>query len=109
MINKNKQIKLKFNGKEYVLEYDRDSIRIMEASGLNVLDLMRRPMTDISIMFEGAFLKHHAKDTVPVWEIYDSLKDKAGLNRTLVAMCQEVFTAMTAEPDEKNAVSWTVV
>jgi hypothetical protein len=68
---------------------------------------MKKPMTDITMLVEGAFAKHHPELTSEkVWDIYSSLTNKPELSATLQKMAVEVFTATIAEPDEKNAVSW---
>lgn len=107
----NKQIVLDYEGKKYTLEYDRASITVMEHIGFNVMKMMQKPVTDISTLVEGAFIKHHRD--VPeetVWAIHAGLKDKAGFHKALREMVIAVVDAMATEPaDEKNAISWKLV
>jgi len=46
-------------GDEYILEFDRESIRFAEARGFDVDDVAKYPMTKIPELFFYAFRMHH--------------------------------------------------
>ena len=41
----NKKIEFEDNGEKYVLEYNREAIKVMEARGFSVSELTSKPMT----------------------------------------------------------------
>ena len=58
----NKKIEFEDNGEKYVLEYNREAIKMMEARGFSVTELTTKPMTMLPLAFEGLFYKNHKKD-----------------------------------------------
>ena len=46
-------------GDEYILEFDRESIRFAEARGFDIDDVGKYPMTKIPELFFYAFRMHH--------------------------------------------------
>ena len=57
----NKKIEFEDNGEKYVLEYNREAIKMMEARGFSVTELTTKPMTMLPLAFEGLFYKNHKK------------------------------------------------
>ena len=53
------KINLNYEGKDYCLEYNRQSVRTMEAQGFVLEDVTKMPMTMIPHLFSGAFIKNH--------------------------------------------------
>lgn len=107
----NTKINLTYRDVPYVLEYDRMTIKTMEANGFVVDEFIAKPMNNIELAFAGAFLKNHRKTSQSViTEIYSKCKDKRKLVETLVTMIQETYEALFDEPegDEGNA-TWEVV
>lgn len=108
----NTKINLTYKNVPYTLEYDRMSIKTLEANGFSVEEFVKKPMSNIDMAFAGAFIKHHRK-TKPnvIEEIFDKCGDKEKLIETLIIMIQETYDALFSEPevgDEGNA-SWEVV
>ena len=54
-----KQLTFTYNGKDYVLEYTRNTVRQMENNGFVTNDIDIKPMTVLPALFAGAFLAHH--------------------------------------------------
>lgn len=107
----NTKINLTYKDVPYTLEYDRMTIKTMEANGFVVDEFINKPMSNIDLAFAGAFLKNHRKTSQSVIEeIYANCKDKRKLVETLVSMIQETYEALFDEPvgDEGN-VTWEVV
>ncbi len=106
----NTKINLTYKDVPYVLEYDRMTIKTMEANGFVVDEFINKPMYNIELAFAGAFLKNHRKTSQStIDEIYAKCKDKRKLVETLVVMIQETYEALFDDPegDEGNA-SWEV-
>ena len=45
-------------GKEYILEYNRESVQQIEKIGFSLNDLTKKPMTMFPLLFRGAFIKN---------------------------------------------------
>ena len=102
-----KQITLEYNGKQYILEFTRATIRQMEAEGFVADDIERKPMTIIPDLFRGAFLAHHRFEKRPVIDgIYARMKNKGELIEMLAEMYNEPLSSLLDESDEGN-VEWT--
>jgi len=103
-----KQIIFEFEGKEYVLEFTRKSIEIMERQGFIASDIADKPMTTLPALFAGAFLAHHRyvkKELVD--EIYSKMTNKQDLLSKLAEMYNEPIQALMEEPeDAEGNVKW---
>ena len=107
----NTKINLTYKDVPYVLEYDRMTIKAMEANGFVVDEFIAKPMSNIELAFAGAFLKNHRKTNQSIIEeIYSNCPDKRKLVETLVTMIQETYEALFDDPQgtEGNA-TWEVV
>lgn len=108
----NTKINLTYKNVPYVLEYDRMSVKTLEANGFSVEEFVKKPMSNIDMAFAGAFIKHHRKTKQSIIEeIYKKCENKNQLIETLIVMIQETYDALFDEPeagDEGNA-SWEVV
>ena len=83
----NTKINLTYNDVPYTLEYDRMSIKTLEANGFSIDEFVKKPMSNIELAFAGAFIKHHRKtkqETID--EIYAKCRDKNKLVEALVKM-----------------------
>ena len=56
-----KKIEFEYKDNKYVLEYNRESIRIMEKGGFDLNEFLKKPASNIDLAFQGAFLKNHRK------------------------------------------------
>lgn len=100
------KILLKHNNKEYVLEYNRKSVQMIEGQGFVLNEIEARPMTMIPLLFQGAFIKN-CKGTkrAVIDEIYDSIGNKTDLMNVLIEMYAETLSTLTEDSEEGN-VTW---
>jgi len=54
-----KKIEFEYEDKKYILEYNRDAIKIMEKQGFDLNSFTEKPMLMLDIAFQGAFIKNH--------------------------------------------------
>lgn len=107
----NTKINLTYKGVDYVLEYDRAVVKLLEANGFEITTALEKPMTNIELMFTASFQKNHRKTSQEtINEIYKTCPDKGGLTNTLIKMIQETYESLMDEPEanEGNA-KWEVV
>ena len=103
-----KQLTFSYNGKDYVLEYTRNTVRQMESNGFVADDIDRKPMTVLPALFAGAFLAHHRHEKPEVVEeIYSKLGDKHSLIEKLAEMYNEPISTLLDEPEEGKDLEWT--
>lgn len=96
-----KQIVINYKGDEYILEFNRKTVRRMEESGF-VVDT-NKPATMITDLFRGAFQMHHRRiDNSLVEEIWDAQKKKDELLSALVSMYAEPIAALMEDGDEEG-------
>ena len=103
-----KQIIFDYNGKEYILEFTRKSIELMERQGFVASDITEKPMTTLPALFAGAFLAHHryVKREV-IDEIFAKMTNKQELLSKLAEMYNEPLEALIEEPEsDEGNVSW---
>lgn len=108
----NTKINLTYQGIPYTLEYDRMGVKTLEANGFVIEEFLKKPMSNIEMVFAGAFIKNHRKiKSTLVEEIYAKCPNKDSLITTLAKMIEETYDALFDEPtdgDEGNA-EWEVV
>lgn len=102
----NTKIYFTYKDVPYTLEYNRDSVKKLEAVGFNIKDFMASPMTNIELAFKGAFLKNHRKtnDSL-IDEIYANMGNKEALLEKLIAMIEETYDTLFDEKDKGN-IEW---
>lgn len=96
-----KDIRFVYDGKEYILEFTRKSIEIMERQGFVASDIVEKPMSTLPALFAGAFLAHHRyvkKEIID--EIFSKMKNKQELISKLAEMYNEPILALVDEPEE---------
>ena len=104
-----KQIKFEYKGKEYCLEYTRESVKQMEREGFKSEDVIQKPMLTLPKLFAGAFKAHHKFGIKPkeIEEMFNLFTNKDALFEKLAEMYNEPMEAMLDEPaDEGNAIAW---
>ena len=88
-------------GKQYTLEYTRDTVRSMERSGFNVNQITDKPLTTIPTLFRGAFMAHHPKiRTATIDAIFAAMPNKTDLLGKLAEMYAEPIDTLLDEPEE---------
>jgi len=107
----NTKINLTYKDVPYTLEYDRMSVKTLEANGFSVEEFIKKPMSNIELAFAGAFIKNHRKTKQNVIdEIYAKCPNKNDLVTALVQMIQETYDALFEEPDgDEGNAQWEVV
>lgn len=103
-----KQIKFVYNNTEYTLEYTKRTVEQMERSGLNISELVDKPVSMLPALFAGAFLAHHrfVKQDV-INDIFEHMPNKADLVEKLVLMYRDPAEKMLDEPEENEGnVTW---
>lgn len=101
------QIKFTYKDQDYVLEYTRKSVKIMENNGFNINEIDTKPMLMVPILFRGAFLSKHkfVKDDV-IDDIYKNINHKSELLEALVEMYTDTIESLFDEPESGN-LEWT--
>ena len=107
----NKKIEFNYNGKDYVLEYNRKSIEYIERQGFIISQLAEKPMLMLPMAFEGLFFKNHKNvKKSEIDEIYDKFKDKNALISTIAEMLNETYSTLQDDPEENEGnIDWKVV
>ncbi len=105
------KITLTHKDKEYVLEYNRQSVKTMEQQGFVLDELASKPMTMIPMMFQGAFIKNHKGIKRNVMdEIYKGIGNRSELMEALMEMYADTLsTLMDDDAEEAGNVSWALV
>lgn len=91
-------------GKEYVLEFDRDSVTYLERLGFSLDKYSEQPMTMMPLLFKAAFFKNHKfEKQSTIDDIYDNIKNRNKLMNALVNMVGESYQSLVENNDEGNA------
>ena len=104
-----KKLEFNYQGKDYTLEYTRESVKQMEREGFVANDIVTRPMLTLPKLFSGAFKAHHKYDVKQkqIDAMFDLFKNKDALIEKLAEMYHEPFEAlMDDSSDEGNAIAW---
>lgn len=104
-----KQLRFTYQNKEYILEYTRATVAMMEKKGFVASDIETKPVTVLPALFAGAFLANHRyiKQEV-IDEIYSKMTNKQELIGKLAEMYNEPIMALVDEPDESEGnLDWT--
>lgn len=103
-----KQLNFEYNGKEYTLEYTRETVKQMEREGFVANDIVTKPMLTLPKLFSGAFKAHHRFDVKQkqIDEIFDLFKNKNALIEKLAEMYAEPMETLMDDVDEGNAIAW---
>lgn len=102
------QINFSHEGKDYCLEYTKRTVKQMEDRGFDIRRYLEAPMSTLPELFAGAFLAKHKytpRDVIDA--IYDRMKDKKALIRTLTTMYNEPIEALMEDGEEGNGIAWT--
>ena len=108
----NTQIKLEYQGVEYTLEYNRAAVKALEANGFNAAEILDKPMTNIELMFQCAFIKNHPNTQLSViTDILSGCPDKNNLLVSLKKMIDETYESLLADPADGDSgnVKWKTV
>ena len=105
-----KQLNFEYKGKEYTLEFTRESIKQMEREGFVATEMAAKPMLTLPKLFSGAFKAHHKFDAKQktIDEMFNLFTNKSALLEKLAEMYHEPFEALMDDEniDEGNAIAW---
>ena len=102
------KINLTYDKKEYILEFNRQSVKTMESQGFVLEELTAKPMTMIPLLFQGAFIKNHRGIKRNLMdEIFEEIGDKTALMEALMEMYAETLSTLTEGSGEGNA-TWAM-
>lgn len=104
-----KTISISHEGRDYTLEFTRDTVSTLEKQGFRLRNIIDAPVTNIPILFAGAFQAHHQYTNRKVIDrIFTSLTNKEKLCECLIEMYSETVDSMVDEPEEGNEgnVEW---
>ena len=103
------KINLTYDKKEYILEYNRQSVKTMESQGFVLEELTAKPMTMIPLLFNGAFIKNHRGLKRNLMdEIFEEIGDKSALMEALMEMYAETLSSLTEDNGAGN-VTWAMM
>ena len=102
------KIKLTYDGKDYELEYSRQSVKTMESRGFILDEMTSKPMTMIPMLYEGAFIKNcRGIKRQTMDDIYDGIGDKTGFIQALAELYAETLSTLTEDSEQGN-VTWAM-
>jgi hypothetical protein len=106
-----KTIHLKFEGKDYELEYNRDAVRVLESTGFVADDLFTKPVTMLPMLFYGAFMAHHKGiKRKEVERIYENLSGRSDLIGVLIEMYRDTVSSLMVDDNDgaEGNATWTM-
>ena len=103
-----KVINFTYKDKDYTLEYTRKTLENMEADGINLTELDKKPVTILPKLFEYAFFANHKRMSKElIEEMFGLLTDKNEMYNKLSEMAMETLNTLFEDSTEKNAIKWT--
>ena len=102
------KITFDYEGAEYTLEFDRETISAAEtAYGITLNSIREAKVSTFPGLFRAAFMKHHPRVSPSlIDEMYERMPDKSGLFVELVGMYADAVNSILAEPAKGKAINW---
>ena len=102
-----KQLNFEYKGKEYTLEFTRETVKQMEREGFKGDEILSKPMLTLPKLFAGAFKAHHKYEKEKIInEMFECFTNKIALIEKLAEMYNEpIETLMDDEAIEGNAIA----
>lgn len=95
------------NGKEYVLEFSKNTIMHMERQGFSMDDFDKKPVLMATMLVYGAFQKNHSNiKQEKIDKIYKPLNNKEGFLKKLVEMYNEQADELVEEGNADWEANW---
>ena len=102
-----KTIEFTYKDVDYKLEYTRQTLEKMEADGIVLSDMNRKPVTILPKLFQYAFYAHHKRiKKTKVEEIFHMFTNKNEMYTKLSEMATDTLNTLFEENNSKNAISW---
>lgn len=108
----NKKIEFEENGEKYILEYNRESIELLEKQGFNVNEMTSKPMSMLPLAFQGLFYKNHRYvKKAFIDECFDRFSDKQKLIEIIAEMIVETYDSLTDDgsSNDKGNLDWKII
>lgn len=104
----NNKITFTHEGKNYVLEFTKNSVKEMEMRGFIASEVIEKPLTVLPSMFAGAFIANHRFTKRKVIDkIFSKIDDKAELINSLAEMYSLVIDEFVDELEKaQNGLPW---
>ena len=102
-----KTIQFTYNDVDYTLEYTSKTLEKMEADGIVLADMNKKPVTILPKLFEYAFYAHHKRiKKAEVDNIFHLFTNKNDMYNKLSEMATDTLNTLFEEDNSKNAISW---
>ena len=103
------KIEFNYDGRDYCLEFTRETVKEMEKQGFVASKILETPMNMLPDLFAGAFKAHHKYlNRKVIDEIFDKMGNKRALVDKLSLMYSEPISALMEDSvEEGNAIAWT--
>lgn len=97
-----------YNDEDYILEFSRKTVSVLERNGFVIDDVPNKPVTLLPRLFAGAFLMHHPRiKEATINEIFKNIDNKQELIDALIELYNEPLNTMFDEPDDsEKKVTW---
>ena len=105
-----KTINFTIDGKDYTLEFTRNTVIDTERMGFSLNRIGDQPVGMTEILWKGAFLAHHDTLTIEKVEALYEKIDKHGLLDALIELYRAPIESLFEEDEgnSKNVVKWTI-
>lgn len=102
------KITFTYEGKDYTLEFTKNSVKEMELRGFVASEVIEKPLTVLPSMFAGAFIANHRFTKRKIIDaIFSQIDDKAELINSLAAMYALVIDEFVDELSKAhNGLPW---
>ena len=98
-----KVINFTYKDKDYTLEYTRKTLEKMEADGINLTELDKKPVTILPKLFEYAFFANHKRMSKElIGEMFGLLTDKNEMYNKLSEMAMETLNTYLRTVQKKR-------
>ncbi len=102
-----KTIQFTYHDVDYTLEYTRKTLERMEADGIVLADMNKKPITILPKLFEYGFYAHHKRiKKSEIEEIFQLFTNKNEMYTKLSEMATDTLNTLFEENHSKNAISW---
>ena len=106
-----KTLNFTYEGRDYTLEFTRETVLQMERSGFISDEVLQKPMLMLPQLFAYAFQAHHKYlNSNAIKEIFEHMPNRKELLARLAEMYREPYETLMNDPlpeDDKGNVNWT--
>ncbi len=102
-----KTIEFSYKNKDYTLEYTRKTLEKMEADGIILAEMDKKPVTILPKLFEYSFYAHHkgVKKSL-IEEIFKVFTNKGEMYSKLSEMATDTLNSLFEEDSTKKGIDW---